>query len=146
MEEARKQDNQQVLRVLEALKQASHDLHNNPLSRNKDSNSSAIKALLELQTEADNILSNDPNLLNLSSHITNLKTLIHKLNHHKNHHSLRSFLRSKIISYEISCVASSIETEIQAWIDRESIENLVKTLQEDCVNEDEKVKLLSQFE
>ncbi|KAL5715964.1 hypothetical protein ACHQM5_017714 [Ranunculus cassubicifolius] len=60
MEEARKQDNQQVLRVLEALKQASHDLHNNPSSRNKDSNSSAIKALLELQTESDNILSNDP--------------------------------------------------------------------------------------
>lgn len=148
MEEARKEENQEVLKVLEALKQASHDIRNNPASpssKNSHSKSSAIKALLELQAEADNILSNDPNLSNLSNHITNLKTLINNLNHNKGH-SIRSFLLRKVNTHEISSVASCIETEIQAWIDRESIENLVKSLQEDGEDEDEKVNLLIHFE
>ncbi|KAF9617083.1 hypothetical protein IFM89_033188 [Coptis chinensis] len=145
MEEARNEENHQVLKVLEALKQASQDLHNNPTSKNHNSNSPAIKALLELQTEADNILSNDPNLSNLSNQISILKTLINKLNS-SHGHSFSSFLHRRVNSFEISRVASSIETEIQAWIDRENIENLVKCLREDSADEEEKIKLLTKFE
>ncbi|KAF5178338.1 hypothetical protein FRX31_032075 [Thalictrum thalictroides] len=145
MEAARKEDNQQVLKVLEALKQASQDIHKNPTSKNNDSNSSPIKALLELQTEADNILSNDPNLSKLSNHISNLKNLISNLNT-SHGHGIRSFLLRRVNRYEISRVARSIEAEIQAWIDRESIENLVKSLRQELLDEEEKIKLLSQFE
>ncbi|OVA10979.1 hypothetical protein BVC80_1349g7 [Macleaya cordata] len=145
MEEARRQENKQVLKVLEALKRASQDLKNKPSCRKEDSNSSAIKALLELETEADNILSKDPNLSSLSNYLSNLKNLVNNLEKSQGGHSIRSFLRRRVSNHEISRVAESIETEIQAWIDRESVENLVKVLQK-SVDEDEKVKLLAQFE
>lgn len=70
--EAKKEDNRRVLKVLEALKQASHELRN----KSSESNSSAIKALLELQTETDSILSTDPLLSTLSHHLFDLKLSI----------------------------------------------------------------------
>ncbi|KAJ4953373.1 hypothetical protein NE237_030205 [Protea cynaroides] len=145
MEEAGVEENQRVLRVLEVLKQASKDLQNKPGFFKNDCNSSAMKALLELETEADNILSNDPNLSILSKHLTCLKTLVDKVGRSQGY-SLRSFLHRQIQNYEISRVAGSIENEIQAWIDRKNIENLVSALQGSSIDEEEKVKLLSQLE
>lgn len=122
--EAKKEDNQQVLKVLEALKQASHELQN----KSSDSNSSAIKALLELQTETDSILSTDPLLSTLSHHLSNLKSLIQTRQNSYGQVSLKSFLTRRASSHEISKVARLIETEIQSWIDREIIENLTISL------------------
>ena len=67
-------------RVLEALKQASHQLqeHLNPNSSELNS-SSAINSLLELETELDTILSKDPSLSALSQHLSDLKALVDKL-------------------------------------------------------------------
>ncbi|KAF8407167.1 hypothetical protein HHK36_006293 [Tetracentron sinense] len=144
MDEAWEEENQQVIRVLQALKQASQDLQNNPISRKDDSNSSSLNALLELENEADTFFSNDPHLSNLSHHLSNLKTLVNKLQQCQDY-SIGSFLRRPFYNHEISCVAGSIEREIQAWIDREMVENLVKSIQ-GSVCEDEKVKILSQFE
>ncbi|KAF8393144.1 hypothetical protein HHK36_021385 [Tetracentron sinense] len=144
MEEPLEEENQQVMRVLQALKQASQDLHNKPTSRKDDSNSSALKALLELEIEAENIFSNYPNLSTLYLHLSNLKTLVDKLQKSQGH-SIRSFLSRRVSNHEISRVAGSIENEIQAWIDRESVVNLVKSLQ-GLDEEDEKVNLLTQFE
>ncbi|RZC81742.1 hypothetical protein C5167_044316 [Papaver somniferum] len=149
-EETQREDNQQqVLKVLEALKQISQDLKNKPT---QNLNSNSIKALLELETEGDTILFKDPNLQNLSNHLTKLKQIIHN-NHLPNSHThgigIRSFIRRRITNHEISKLAESIETEIQAWIDRESVENLVKFVQNsdgDTNEDDEKVKLLTQFE
>nr|DAD45019.1 TPA_asm: hypothetical protein HUJ06_003249 [Nelumbo nucifera] len=141
-EETGKEENEQVvLKVLEALRQASNDLKRKP-SLGKDA--SAIKALLELETEADNILSSDPNLSRLSCHLSNLKTLVDNLQQSQGY-SLRSFLRRRVSNHEISRIAGSIEIEIQAWIDRESVENLVSSLH-GSVSEEEKIKLLIQFE
>lgn len=122
--EAKKEDNQQVLKVLEALKQASHELQN----KSSDSNSSAIKALLELQTETDSILSTDPLLSTLSHHLSDLKSLIQTRQNSYGQVSLKSFLTRRASSHEISKVARLIETEIQSWIDREIIENLTISL------------------
>ncbi|KAM7473021.1 hypothetical protein LguiA_011204 [Lonicera macranthoides] len=116
---------QQVLKVLEALKQASHELQTHPTPNS--STDSAIKALLELETESDTILSTDPHLSTLSQHLTYLKTLIEKSAGRR--HGLRSFLSRRVSSHAISKVAGEIESEIQAWIDRETIETLIRSLQ-----------------
>ncbi|CAK9153192.1 unnamed protein product [Ilex paraguariensis] len=128
--EGAKEETQQVLKVLEALKQASHEIQCNPSPDSPGSNSSsAIKALLELETESDSILSYDPHLSNLSHHLTNLRILINSLQKSRSHHGLRSFLTRRIITLDISRVAGSIESEIQSWIHRETIINLIRALQ-----------------
>ncbi|KNA09019.1 hypothetical protein SOVF_157500 [Spinacia oleracea] len=141
------------MRVLELLKQASHDLQANPTRQLTESNSSAIKALLELETESDTILS-DPNLSQLSHHLSYLKTLVENLNKTSGH-SLRSFLRRRVSSHQIARVAESIESEIQAWIDREFIESLLKAFRVLAVElhesveesqETELISLLTQFQ
>ncbi|GMH27304.1 hypothetical protein Nepgr_029147 [Nepenthes gracilis] len=149
MEETEKEENQQVLRVLELLKQASHDLQSNSGPPPTESNSSAIKALLELETESDTILSSDPNLSQLSHHLSSLKALVETLQKTRGH-GLRSFLRRRASTHEIARVAGSIESELQAWIDRESLENLVKSLQgyspsSSNSGEDELIRLLTQL-
>ncbi|KVH93747.1 Armadillo-like helical [Cynara cardunculus var. scolymus] len=148
-----KDDTQQVLKILEALKQASHDLQKNPDSKKTDgkisfSHSPAIKALLELENESESILSNDPHLTTLSTHLSALKTLIHNsYNARQRDHGLRSFLIRRANSYEISRVAGSIESEIQAWIDREFIETLTQTLRRAGETKEEVlIDLMEQFE
>ncbi|KAG7021757.1 hypothetical protein SDJN02_15484, partial [Cucurbita argyrosperma subsp. argyrosperma] len=140
-----KDDSPRVLRVLEALKQASHELQANPSPRSEDFNSPTIKALLELEVESEKILSSDPNLSILSQHLANLKTLVETLQKSRGY-SLRSFLTRRFATNSVSQVAGSIESEIQAWIDRESLENLVRALKEPSIHENESIKLLIQFE
>ncbi|XP_034918765.1 uncharacterized protein [Populus alba] len=135
-----------VLKVLEALKQASHELRTLPSTNLIESNSPAIKALLELEAESDTILSKYPYLSTLSKHLTKLKSLVDTLQKCCDH-GLRSFLTRRVLLQSISRVAGSIESEIQAWIDRESIESLIKGLNEPLqTEEDDLVSLLSQFE
>ncbi|KMT02751.1 hypothetical protein BVRB_8g193380 [Beta vulgaris subsp. vulgaris] len=127
MDELEREENQQILRVLQLLKQASHDLQSNPTHKLTESNSSAIKALLELETESDTILS-DPNLSQLAHHLSYLKTLVETLRTTREHTTLKSFLKRRVSTHQIARVAESIESELQAWIDRESVESLVKAL------------------
>ncbi|KAE8656619.1 Purple acid phosphatase 26 isoform 1 [Hibiscus syriacus] len=58
---------------------------------------------------------------------------------------LPCILRRQIIKYKIYQVACAIETDIQAYFDREIVQNLVGTL-EGSADEDEKVKVLVEFE
>ncbi|KAJ7979003.1 Armadillo-like helical [Quillaja saponaria] len=145
MEDPSQEDGPRVLKVLEALKQASHELQTHPSHKLHESHSSAIKALLELENESDKILSKDPNLSALSQHLTDLKTLVESLQK-SGGHSLRSFLSRRISTYSISRIAGSIESEIQAWIDREIIDNLTRALEDPFRDEDKLVTLLIQFE
>ncbi|KAK8501322.1 hypothetical protein V6N13_027021 [Hibiscus sabdariffa] len=140
-----KEDNPEVLKLLEALKQASHELQAHPARNPAHSDSPAIKALLELETESDSVLSKDPHLSTLSHYVADLKTLVETLEKTRGH-GLRSFLTRRVSSHSISRVAGSIESEIQAWMDRESIERLLKGLKEPWKDEDELVRLLTQFE
>ncbi|PSS24509.1 Protein like [Actinidia chinensis var. chinensis] len=139
-----KEENQQVLKVLEALKQASHELQSNPRPN------SAIKALLELETESESILSTDPSLSALSHHLSSLKTIVDSLENSRARHGLRSFVTRRVTTHEISRVAGSIESEIQAWIDRESIENLASALAHapPLSDDDEKalIRILAHFQ
>lgn len=144
MEEASDHPNPQVLTVLEALRQASHHLQTNPTLNSDNSNSSAIKALLELETESNSLLSSDPHLSALSRHLSSLKDLVHTLQKSRGH-SLTSFLTRRASTQSISRVAGSIESEIRAWIDRERVEDLTSALRE-LADDDELVKLLTQFE
>ncbi|KAM1360807.1 hypothetical protein ACFX2I_026001 [Malus domestica] len=143
-----KEDGPRVLKVLEALKQASHELQTHPSTDSPESNSSsAINALLELETESDNILSRDPQLSALSQHLATLKTLVESLRQSSGHLSIRSFLTRRSSTHCLSKLAGSIESEIQAWIDRESLESLTRALEEDPIrDEDDLIKLLTQFE
>lgn len=113
----------QVLKVLQVLKEASHQLQSN-------STDSSIKALLDLEFVSDSIIPSDPHLATLSSHLSDLKNLIKSQQNLKTITGIRSFFSNKIRAHEISRVAASIESEIQAWIDRETIINLTKTLEE----------------
>ncbi|KAD6795002.1 hypothetical protein E3N88_05898 [Mikania micrantha] len=148
-----KHDSQQVLKILEALKQASHDLQNNPDSNNTDGDktfpcSPAIKALLELEHESESILSNDPHLIKLSSHLTALKTVINNsCTARQRHNGFKSFLIRRVNSQQISRLAGSIESEIEAWIGREFVETLTQTLRQASETKDEVlIDLMEQFE
>ncbi|KAJ6372668.1 hypothetical protein OIU76_027062 [Salix suchowensis] len=126
-----KQEITRVLKVLEALKQASHELHTLPSTNVIESDS--IKALLELETESDTFLSKDPRLSTLSQQLTELKSLVDTLQKSCGH-GLGSFLTRRFLIQSISRVAGSIESEIQAWIDRESIESLIKGFERAVAN------------
>nr|GEW84030.1 hypothetical protein [Tanacetum cinerariifolium] len=132
--------NNNNLIILKALKQASQ-----ALQKNHDHNSPSIKALLDLPNEPNSILSNDPYLSTLSKHLTHLKTLIHSSNQ-----GIKSFLSRRVNSHEIQRVAREIEVEIQAWIDREFVESLTRTLFVKVdgldVKDDVLVDLIEQFE
>ncbi|KAJ1378925.1 hypothetical protein SESBI_47324 [Sesbania bispinosa] len=121
-------NNTQVVQVLEALKQASHDIQQDHHS----SDSPAINALLELHT----ILSTDPNLSTLSHHLNRLKSLVDSLHNSK---GLRSFLTRPLSTHSIARVAASIESELQAWIDRETTETLSRLLKDPLPNDNELV-------
>ncbi|KAL5547742.1 hypothetical protein UlMin_002973 [Ulmus minor] len=146
MEEPLKEETPRVLKVLEALKQASHELRAHPSPDSDDSNSSAINALLELETESDNILSKDPSLSALSQHLASLKSLVETLQKSRGRRGIGSFLARRVSTHSISRVAGSIGDEIQAWIDRESVESLCRALRDPANNEEELIKLLTQFE
>ncbi|KAM0017937.1 putative armadillo-like helical protein [Helianthus debilis subsp. tardiflorus] len=138
-----KHNSQQVLQILKALKQASHQLHQNP--NTTFSNSPAINALLELQHESDSILSNDPHLTPLSTHLTALKTLI--TSPVQRHNGLRSFIIRRVNSHEVSKLAGSIESEIDRWIGREIVEALTQTLRRgNELKEEVLIDLIEQFE
>ncbi|PON42740.1 Coatomer beta subunit [Parasponia andersonii] len=143
-----KQETPPVLKVLEALKQACRDLEANPSLDSDDSNSSAIKALLELETESDTILSKDPNLSTLSQLLARLKTLVQTLQSSRARHGLASFLTRRVSTHSLSRVAAAIGSEIQAWIDRESVGALTRALRDpfEDEDEDELARLLTQFE
>ncbi|KAI9117248.1 hypothetical protein K1719_011414 [Acacia pycnantha] len=135
-----------LLQVLQALKEASHNLQANPSQHSDDANSAAIKALLELHTESDTILSGDPNLSYLSQLLTDLKDLVESHRNTKGGLGLGSFLRRRTSAHSISRIAGSIESEIQKWIDRESVGYLSRALREPMREEEELVNLLVQFE
>lgn len=121
-----KEESQQILRVLEALKQASQELQANPIGNSVDSDSPspAIEALLQLgETESDSILASDPRLSALSRHLSDLKSLVNSL-HESKRGRFTSFLTRRVRSNAISRVAGSIEAEIKAWIDREAVRGL----------------------
>ncbi|XVE71213.1 hypothetical protein DITRI_Ditri10aG0132900 [Diplodiscus trichospermus] len=143
MEQTSSQDNQQLFPLLKSLQKASKELQKNPIfATNKPL--STIDPFLDLESNANALLRNDPNLFKLSQLLCNLKTLLEKLQKYQGY-SLPCILRRQIINYKIYQVAYSIETEIQAYTDRESVQNLVETL-EDSDDEDKKVKVLVEFE
>lgn len=135
--------------ILKALKQASQTLQKN----HDDTSSPSIKALLDLPNEPNSILSNDPYLSMLSKHLQHLKTLIDTSSNtysNSSTHGIKSFLSRRVNSHEIQRVAREIEVEIQAWIDREFIESLERTLFFKVdgldVKDDVLVDLIEQFE
>ncbi|XP_004508443.1 uncharacterized protein [Cicer arietinum] len=121
--------NAQLIQVLEALKQASQNIQTNP-------DSPSIKPLFQLHT----ILSTDSNL---SQHLNKLKTVIDSL--HNSKPTLRSFLTRPLSTHSISKLASSIQSELQSWIDRETIQTLSNTLSNNYNHQHEFISLLTRF-
>lgn len=129
----------QLIQVLEALKQASHNIQNHHNHFSDSDYSPSIKALFQLQT----ILSTNSIL---SQHLNHLKTLVDSL--HDSKPSLKSFLTRPLAIHSISKVAAAIESELQSWIDYETItaiSRLVSTINNDNENENELLPLLTRF-
>ncbi|KAL4369978.1 uncharacterized protein DS421_6g180960 [Arachis hypogaea] len=125
-----------------ALKQASQDLQ-----YNHDNTSLAIIEFLELHTESDTILSNNPNLSTLSYHLSRLKHLFdHIISTTFRHrpYSLYSFVSRRLSTHSISKLTNSIKSEIQAWIDRKRIHFLSCHLN-DHLAPDDLITQLTQF-
>lgn len=143
---AEKQENQHKLKLVESLKKASKDLLSKPnIPIYTCTNLATIKTYLELTTEFDPILSTDPTLFNLSHLVSNLKTELNNLQNSQGY-SLKSFFHRLIANCEVSRIVASIEAEVQAWVDQESIKNLVQVLIDSNDDEEEKVKALTRFE
>ncbi|KAI3446859.1 hypothetical protein Pfo_003524 [Paulownia fortunei] len=118
---------QQLFKILEALNRVSHDLQ---LSHHSsDSDSSAIKALLELRTASGSIPSENPLPFSLSQNLSQLADSAQELHNSKpSRHGLISFVTRRVWSHDVSRLAAGIESELQALIDRETVSNLIKTL------------------
>lgn len=122
------------MQVLEALKQASHNIQNHHNHFSDSDYSPSIKALFQLQT----ILFTDSIL---SQHLNHLKTLVESLHNLKP--SLKPFLTRPLAIHSITKVAAAIESELQSWIDQENIialSHLVST-----INENKLLSLLTRF-
>ena len=136
-----------LLTLLDALKMASKDLQCNLFSLTNtyfSKSKTTFEALSKLEAEGGNPLSTDPNLFKLSQLLCNLNTLLEKVENSQGY-SLSSLLRRQITSYKISQVAFTIEAEIQAFLDRENVQILARTLKDSEADEDEKVKVLIEF-
>ncbi|GMI81499.1 hypothetical protein HRI_001819200 [Hibiscus trionum] len=143
MDQASNQDNQRLLSLLKSLQKASKDLQKPPFFSTHEPQST-IEHFLELEKDESPVFDNHPNLFKLSQLLCNLKTQLEKLQKFQGY-SLPCILRRQIIKYKIYQLGYAIETEIQAYFDRESVQNLVGKL-EGSADEDEKVKVLVEFE
>ncbi|CAI9758928.1 unnamed protein product [Fraxinus pennsylvanica] len=115
---------QLVLKILEAIKKVSKELQ----SKNSVDCNSHIKTLMELQTRPESVFSADPHLSSVNQHLSDLNELIQDVLDSKPGGGIRSFVTRRVRFHELSRVSSLIESELQAWIDRETIFNLTKTL------------------
>lgn len=115
----------EVLQALEALRAASKDIETNSVDES-GGNSPSMKALLELETAGSlHLFNNDPKLTTLSSLLSRLKSLASSLHHHRHRRRRRRSLFGG--SNEISRIAGSIGSELQSWIDRQSIHSLISS-------------------
>ncbi|CAJ1973696.1 unnamed protein product [Sphenostylis stenocarpa] len=138
-----------LLTLLNALKEASKALHTptNPFSFLFPTDSRpAIDTLLDLEAKAHAAFSSDPNLSNLSRILSSLPTLIDKLHKHRGYFP-RSLLHRHLTNCKISHLAHALRSEIQSYIDRVTVRDLVDTLQEPSSGDDEQhqVKALVEF-
>ncbi|GLT77141.1 hypothetical protein SLA2020_487530 [Shorea laevis] len=143
MEEKPNKEDNHLQILLKSLQKASKDLQNVPIFA-KNKTPFSIDSFLDLDKDANTILSSNPELFKLSELLCYLKTLLEKLQKYQGY-SLTSFFRRQITNYKIYQVAYSVDAEIQDYIDRESVKNLVNTLEESD-EEDEKVRVLIEFE
>lgn len=130
--------------LLEYLREISKNLQNISFFTSNNSVIAAVKPLLDLDIKADSIVFNNPYLSNLSQLLRSLRNLVESLDKFQGY-GVKSVLRRPIINYKISQTAYAIEAEIQAFMDRESIRNLVRKLKESDDQEEEKVRLLTEF-
>lgn len=137
-------DQEHVLKLLESLRKALKDIQSNYFFTSNASSYAPIKFLLEPETKPYSVLFETPCLSKLSQLLCNLKTLIEKLEKIQDH-GLKSLVRRQITRHKISQVVKSIEAEIRAYFDRVSVVNLVKTLELEESEEEEKVEVLSEF-
>ncbi|KAG0449645.1 hypothetical protein HPP92_027188 [Vanilla planifolia] len=117
------EENKEFLGALEVLRRASEDMETNPLAFVDEFSAAPshfVKALLALQSDASDLLSNDPRLATLSHLLFRLKSFASSCS--------PSSLRRHSYRREISRLAASIGSEINSWIHRESLNRLVSSL------------------
>ncbi|KAG8367461.1 hypothetical protein BUALT_Bualt16G0074500 [Buddleja alternifolia] len=120
---------QPLFKILDAVHRVSHDSQLSHNSLDSDSDSSAIKALLELRTASTSILSANPDQSSLSQHLSRLSELVQERRNSKPpSYGVVSFVTRRVRSHEVSRLASEIESELNALIDRETVSNLTNSV------------------
>ncbi|KAI6680229.1 hypothetical protein NL676_034110 [Syzygium grande] len=137
------QQEQDSLTVLQLLKSASKELQNFTVFLTRDPQASTI-AVLNLGNEIKELLGTDPSLFKLSHLLCNLRTVLNELEATRGY-GLRSIIRRQAIYYKISQLARQIEREAQAYLDKDSIFRLVRTLDR-SEDEGEQAKVLTELE
>ncbi|KAF3789036.1 Bifunctional purple acid phosphatase 26 [Nymphaea thermarum] len=88
----------------------------------------------------------DPKLADLTHHLCSLRSQVDDQLPRSYLTVISSYIRRRVFGSEIARVAGLIESEIQAWIDRKSVEKLVKSLLSEDEEEVKVVGLLFAFE
>jgi hypothetical protein len=141
--------NPDILLALEALKRASKEVE--VIATTSDDggcSSPSMRALLELETGSDDLFSGDPLLCPLRQLLSELRSLSASVPSSPNKSIGASlvnsiFRRPKSPQHAmISQVAGLIASEIQSWIDRETLGRLVSALQSQFSDEERATLLL----
>lgn len=142
--------NPDILQALEALKRASKEVQViATTSDDAGSNSPSMRALLELETGSDDLFSGDSLLCPLRKLLSELRSLSASLPLSSNKSIGASlfdsiFRRPKSPQHAmISQVAGLIASEIQSWIDRETLDRLVSALRFQFSDEERATLLLA---
>ncbi|KAJ4850007.1 hypothetical protein Tsubulata_016243 [Turnera subulata] len=144
MEEAECDVHAPVITVLVSLKKAIKILQTNPLFIRYDPQI-IIEAISGIESEAGEDLSSEPNLLKLCQLLEELKTQLEKLKRFQDY-SLKSLVYHQFTKYEIYQLSFAVEAEIQAFIDRDFVQNIVRTLLEEDPEEEEVLGALKELE
>lgn len=150
-DQASNNHNPDVLLALEALKRASKEVE--VIATTSDdggSSSPSMKALLELENGSDDLFSGDPLLCPLRQLLSELRSLSASVPLLSPNKSIGAFLVNSLFRRPkspqhamISQVAGLIASEIQSWIDRETLDRLVSALRSQFSDEERASLLLA---
>ncbi|KAJ3695507.1 hypothetical protein LUZ60_000884 [Juncus effusus] len=151
-DERRQTQTREIVRALEALKRASKEVEETASSSDDaSSNSPSMRALLELETGSDDLLSGDPKLNRLRKLLSELRLLSDCIplmtDQSIGGSVLKWILRRPKSAHHamVSRVAGAIASEIQSWIDRKTLDRLISALRFEFSDE-ERVALLMALE
>ncbi|KAK9715143.1 hypothetical protein RND81_06G145800 [Saponaria officinalis] len=113
------EERQDLVKVVQLLKEACQELQRKPSSSRSRNE---LIQLVDTITSDTNININI-NMPRVSEQLSSLKSLLDTLHATPAH----SFVRRRLTAHQISRLASSIESDLQAWLDRQLVDSLLQS-------------------